>query len=219
MNISHRSALSPSQPHTSPSQIGDPISEAQIWINFKHGSEEAYQYIYTTYFSVLYNYGRQFCSNKEQVKDCIQEVFITLWQSKSELSNTDSIKYYLFKALKRSIARSVKKTQKRHQLLAQVPPFEIIPSIEDQVIASQTESEHQKKIQQAVNSLSPRQREAIFLLFYEDFTYPQIADLLTIEVKTARNLIGKALQVLRKKLTYLVILGMATLTNRLVELA
>ena len=184
MDISRWSTLLSSQSNTPSPLAIDPISEAQIWINFKNGSEEAYHYIYTTYFPVLYNYGRQFCSNKEQVKDSIQEVFITLWQSRKGLSHTDSIKYYLFKSLKRSITHSAKKSLKYYQMLAQVPPFEVIPSVEERIIFSQTESEHQEKLHQAVNSLSPRQREAIFLLFYQDLTYSQIADLLAIDRKS-----------------------------------
>ncbi|WKN45432.1 RNA polymerase sigma factor [Tunicatimonas pelagia] len=207
------SALPFTQPNTESLQTSQTLSDTQIWTNFKQGNEEAYHYIYTTYFPVLYNYGRQFCPNREQVKDCVQEVFITLWQSKKELSDTSSIKYYLFKSLKRSIARSEKKLRKRQQLVAQTPPFEIVSSIEENIISSQRATESKEKIQQAVNALSPRQREVIFLLFYESLTYPQIADLLTIEVKTARNLVGKALQTLRKSITFPFFLGMVVLLD------
>ena len=202
----------PSHNH-SPNSLYSDLSEAQIWINFKNGSEEAYHYIYSTYFSVLFNYGRQFCPNTEQVKDCIQEVFVTLWQSKEQLSNTDSIKYYLFRALKRSIARAMNKEQRQHQLNAQFNPFEQVLSIEEHIILSQVAEERKSMIRKAVNALSDKQREAIFLLFYENLTYPQIADLLSIEVKTARNLVGKALQSLRNQLKFTLYFGFIVLVS------
>lgn len=212
LSFSHASLLDPDS-----EQLGSGISEAQIWINFKNGSEEAYRYIYTNHFSTLFNYGRQFCPNTELVKDCIQEVFVTIWQSKEQLSNTDSIKYYLFRALKRSIAQAMKKAHKRHQLYAQVRPFESLPSIEERMILSQAADEQKSKIRQAVNALSDKQREAIFLLFYENLSYPQIADLLSIEVKTARNLVGKALQSLRKQLKFVFFFGFTVLMDWLLQ--
>ena len=212
MKVSYQPLPSP-EPETSLSQSYHNLSDAQIWTSFRNGSEEAYYYIYNTYFSILYNYGRQFCSNREQVKDCIQDVFVSLWHSKQQLGDTDSIKFYLFKALKRSIAYSVKKSQRQHHLLAQVPSFEVVPSHEDHVIFSQTAAERKEKIKCAVNALSARQREVIFLLFYEEFTYPQIAELLTVEVKTARNLVGKALQSLRQTISFSFFLGLTILIN------
>ena len=101
-------------------------------------------------------------------------------------------------------------------MFPQDPHFEVIPSVEERIIFSQTESEHQEKLHQAVNSLSPRQREAIFLLFYQDLTYSQIADLLAIEVKTARNLVGKAIQTLRKRLTFIFFLGVVAFLDYLI---
>ena len=66
-------------------------SDTQVWANFRKGSEAAYQRIYDTHFDVLYNYGRQFCLSPALVKDCIQDVFVTLWVSRANLSPTDSL--------------------------------------------------------------------------------------------------------------------------------
>ena len=175
-------------------------TDAQVWTDFKNGSKEAYQYIYDTYFDVLYNYGRQFCPGKELVKDCIQDVFVTLWLRRETLSDTNSIKYYLFKALKRSIVHQSQQIHRHQHLVAQIPPFESVLPCEHHLIRSQEADEQKSSVRWAVNELSARQREAIFLMFYEDMSYTQIASLLSIEPKTARNLVGKALQSLRKHL-------------------
>lgn len=181
-------------------QENQKVSEAQQWINFKNGSEAAYRTIYTTYFPVLYNYGRQFCSSKALVKDCIQEIFVTLWLTREKLGPTDSIKYYLFKALKRSIIRARRQEQRQHHLLAQIPPFENVHSVEQCLIRNQEAEEQKRELRRAVNQLTDQQREAVFLIFYEGMSYAQTAELLSVKAKTARNLIGKALRSLRQYL-------------------
>lgn len=177
-----------------------PTTDAELWASFRGGSEEAYQRIYETHFDGLYNYGRQFCLSPALVKDCTQDVFVTLWVSRTKLGPTDAIKYYLFKALKRRIVKCLKKEQRRVELRAQIPPFENVLSTEQRLISSQDSEEQKNRIRQAVNQLSDKQREAIFLLFYEDLSYPQIAELLAVRPKTVRNLIGKALQTMRNYL-------------------
>ncbi len=176
------------------------ISDAELWASFRSGNEEAYQDIYDTHFDVLYNYGRQFCLSPALVKDCIQDVFVTMWVSRASLGATDSIKYYLFKALKRRIVKCLKKEQRRVELRAQIPPFENVLSAEERLISAQESEEQKNRVRRAVNQLSDRQREAIFLLFYEELSYAQIAELLSVQPKTARNLVGKALQAMRTNL-------------------
>lgn len=189
-------------------------SDAQVWANFKNGSEAAYEEIYDTYFKLLYNYGRQFCLSPALVKDCIQDVFVTLWVSRTSLGATDSIKHYLFKALKRRIVKCLKKEQRRGELRVEALPFENVLSAEQCIISSQENEERKNRVRRAVNQLSDRQREAIFLLYYEDLSYTQIAELLSVQPKTARNLVGKALQALRNHLQILIILPLLLLSIR-----
>ena len=191
------------------SNMSEKLSEKQIWLNFRQGSREAYAFMYETYFFQLFNYGRQFCNNKEMVKDCIQELFVELWHRRKNLGETDSIKFYLFKALKRKIIRKVQ----RHPFLTSQNAilekniFEIVLPLENQLIAQQDEQESIQKIRNAVNTLSAQQREVIFLMFYENLSYEQIASILSVKPKTVRNLFGKAIQALKNKLlTFLLLL-------------
>src|SRR5690606_36156630 len=77
--------------------------EAAIWEAFKKGNESAFIYIYETYFDQLFVYGKQFTRDEDIVKDAIQDLFITLRKSRAGLGSTDSIKFYLYKSLKRLI--------------------------------------------------------------------------------------------------------------------
>ncbi len=67
------------------------------------GSRAAYTHIYVTYAPVLYNYGYKIAPDRSLIEDCIQDLFEHLLRSRSNLSPTDSIKFYLFKAMRRQI--------------------------------------------------------------------------------------------------------------------
>ena len=63
------------------------------------------------------------------------------------------------------------------------------------------------RLQKAIESLSERHREIIFLFFYEDLTYEEIREIQDFEnIKSARNLLYKALKSLRKKIEVLLFL-------------
>ncbi|MBV6647383.1 MAG: sigma-70 family RNA polymerase sigma factor [Cyclobacteriaceae bacterium] len=181
------------------------FSEKTVWDNFRNGSNEAYSYMYIKFFPVLYNYGRQFTSDTTLVKDAIQDLFVELWKNKERLSSTDSIKYYLLSSTRRRIFRSIKRLKNLKRGDDQ-EVFGIVMPIEAQIIADQSEKEKVLKVREAVNKLTPQQREVIFLSFYENLSHDQIAKMLSIEVKTVYNLMGKAIHGLRKIIASILVL-------------
>ena len=55
-------------------------------------------------------------------------------------------------------------------------------------------------MQNALDQLTPRQREAIFLKYQEGFSYPEIAEMMTLTQKATYKLVGRGIGVLRKVL-------------------
>ena len=80
-------------------------------------------------------------------------------------------------------------------------------TIEDMMIQDETFESNKMKLQQSLEFLSSRQREAIYLKYYEEMSYEQICDIMDINYQSVRNLISKGIIELRK---YIVILLMIT---------
>ena len=95
---------------------------------------------------------------------------------------------------------------KRYQRNANSEIFGIVMPIEAQIIASQDAKEQVLKIREAVNNLTPKQREVIFLMFYENLSHRQIAEMLSVEIKTVYNLLSKAIHGLKEIIAVLLIL-------------
>jgi RNA polymerase sigma factor (sigma-70 family) len=76
-------------------------------------------------------------------------------------------------------------------------PFEITYSHEDFLIAQQVTEETRLKVIEALNKLTVRQRETIYLRYFEDFDFETIAIIMEMNVQSVRNLLFRGMKVLR----------------------
>ncbi len=177
--------------------------DVSIWKEFKKGNESAFNFIYEQYFAILYNYGCQFTKDRELVKDHIQDLFVDLKIKRSKLGDTTSIKFYLFKSLKRKIIRALGKTKYLiyDKNAYQNYDFEIVLSHESHLIHSQLDVEVKEKLEEIFKKLTKRQKEAILYYYHEGLSYKEIASLMNFSrVEYARMLISRAKARLRKEI-------------------
>lgn len=175
-------------------------SDASAWKAFKEGNESAFIYIYERYFHVLYAYGFRIISDSSVVKDALQDMFISLRERRKYLGDTDDIKFYLFKCLKRRLIKDFSAWQGKKEGLDAIPEeIHFALSYETQLIDQQLTKEKIIKLNAAIAQLSPRQREIIYYSFYEGLSYAQIQEIMGLEnQQTTRNLMYKAIRYLRK---------------------
>lgn len=175
--------------------------EGVIWEAFKEGNESAFIFIYETYFDQLFLYGNQFTRNEDIVKDAIQDLFIELRKSRSRLGRTDSIKFYLYKSLKRLIIKESRQWFNQCEELNSKRNFDFAFSHEQLLIERQLDEEKTAILNTAIQSLSARKREAIYYFYFEGMSYQQIQELMELShVKSARNLLYKAVDLLRQQI-------------------
>ena len=68
------------------------ISDEKLWESCLTGDKEAFKEIYCRFYSLLYNYGSKLVSDKDLVKDCIQDIFIKLIQNYPSIYQTPNVK-------------------------------------------------------------------------------------------------------------------------------
>lgn len=170
-------------------------SEDLIWEQFKSGSQSALTYIYRNYTNLLFNYGFQFSSDKHLIKDCLQDLFMELIRHRDQLSPTSSIKFYLLKSFRNKLIKTIQKNNGQRPSENFLPKalFTISVSAETKMINAQLDADKQRILQDSLNKLPPLQREALVLYFYEGLKYNQIAEMLSIKVKSSRALVYRAI--------------------------
>ena len=144
----------------------------------------------------VYHISRQLYS-----KDAIQDLFIALRKSRSRLGKTDSIKFYLYKSLKRLIIKESGQWFNQCAEINSEKAFDFTFSHERVLIDRQLDEEKAAALNKALQSLAPRQREIIYYFYYEGMSYQQIQELMGMShVRSARNLLYKALDFLRQQI-------------------
>jgi RNA polymerase sigma factor (sigma-70 family) len=173
-------------------------NDIDLWQHFKKGNEEAYSFIYEKYVPILYSYGYRIYPDEDLVKDCLQDLFVTLWSSRGNLANTDSIKYYLFRSLRREIARKLSSATNFTPDPATSVAENVEYPIEDHLIALEISNTQSKELDIALTYLSDRQREAVYLRFYQNIGFEEIAAIMGITHRAVYKLIYRAVDILKK---------------------
>jgi RNA polymerase sigma factor (sigma-70 family) len=177
------------------------MPDTVLWGQFKEGNRQVFSYIYRHYIQALYNYGMKVADDTELVEDCIQELFIYLWKTRENLSDTDSIKFYLFKSLRRRIISTQEETVRLNKKNEGVTTGQEMAefSYEHLLVSRQVEEEQQERLVNSLNALTKRQREAIILKFYDNLSFQEVAEVMSLNIKSTYNLISKAIEVLKEK--------------------
>lgn len=177
-------------------------NDSEIWDMFREGHVGAFRFIYMNYFNLLLSYGCRITKHTELVKDCIQDLFVELKRSNS-LSSTNSIKFYLFRALRWKIYRKIENGNRLFSLEEMESSFEMDyeEPYESVLIRTQTFHIQKEKMKLAIPKLTKRQKEALYYYYEQNFDYRQVADIMKLSnKKSARNIIYRAIGELRKLL-------------------
>lgn len=160
---------------------------------------EKIESIYKRHVDDLYAYGLHLGFNSSTVMDAIHDVFQKLL-SNSALNYKNNTKAYLLKSVRNQLLDEYK----RSQIYALYDPekvdlpFKFEVNVEDVLMDEEYKTFLKAKIQDVLQSLTPRQREIIYLRYTQDYNYPQISEILEITLPACRNLMLKALKHLRK---------------------
>ena len=84
--------------------------ETDLLQRLQQSDEEALASLMEIYYDSLYNYAARFAKNDGLIKDCIQEVFISLWQRRETTGSILSPKYYFLRAIKNKVLKAVTKS-------------------------------------------------------------------------------------------------------------
>ncbi|GAB2578820.1 RNA polymerase sigma factor [Spirosoma areae] len=174
-------------------------TDAALWDDFLEGSKIAYAYLYGKYATTLYNYGYKIAQNRELTEDCLQDLFLNILETRERLGRTDSIKFYLMRALRREIVRKLTSEQRFDHELNHLD-FTIEFHYEPTWLDKQISKEQSTLLLHELNSLPARQKEALFLKYFDNLSYEEIAGVMGIEQTSVYKIVYKAIASLQKRM-------------------
>ncbi|MGV3558668.1 RNA polymerase sigma factor [Larkinella arboricola] len=183
--------------------LSDPASgfqtDAELWRQFKGDDELAFGMLAERYYKRLYGYGSKFSRDGEFIKDCIQDLFLELWDKRHNLSVPDSVKLYLLISLRRKMQRKrseLKWMEDWEELSFESDRVGTFP-IETAIIEDEASQYYIRKLQLLIPKLSRRQQEIIYLRFYENLDNQAIAELMSLSRQGVANLLWRTLRELK----------------------
>lgn len=177
------------------------IQDKDLWERIKRGDNVAVSMLYRRYFQILYSYAFRISKEKELSKDCVHDLFVHLWEEREMLSEVGNVSSYLLAAVKNKIFKAIKQNAKfveedtQHAILT-----EKVFSIEHTIIYQEEDDEKRMQLKIALDELTARQKELIYLQFYEGLSIREIQQRTSLQYQSVKNLTYRALTTLRKAL-------------------
>ena len=175
---------------------------SQMWDAFVKGDDNAFAALYFLHINSLLAYGRKITRDAELLHDCIQEIFLDIYEKREKdpvtINNPGG---YLMVALRNNLYKKIERSRKPnlHELTPiQVEEFIVEYSFQDTLIIREFNQELVDKIRIAIKNLSHGQKEVIYLKFEENLPYADIARIMKITVESARKQVHRAVISLRK---------------------
>jgi len=180
---------------------GNPLQSRDIglWQELVQGNDQALGQLMHIYFKALLNYGFKFVKDEAFVKDCIQDVFIDLWHTRERVAVPAHVKAYLLVALRRKIIRNRRSMRLGADSLSDDYAFSIEFSPEWWTIRDETLAHKTQVVSEMLDALPARQREVIYLKYYQELSRDEISSMLNITPQTVSNLLQMAYGQLRKR--------------------
>ena len=174
-----------------------PADDIKIWNSFKSGSHQSFELIYRNEFNFLVNYGKTITHDEQTIGDCIQELFIELWNRRETIGVTDNIRSYLLVSFRRKLVKNLKES------FADFSDEHITEkefSQEEKLIKDEEQDERHSMLNLSINELTKKQKEIIHLKFFQNLDYEDIAKIMEINYQSCRNLVSGALKKLEENL-------------------
>lgn len=166
------------------------------------GDAEAFEAVFRQWYAPLCGYACRLANgDMDEAEDLVQQAFAKLWEYRSQLQVSWSLKSYLYKTVHNACLNRLRARNVQSKYLdfnaQQLDTMHALPD--------DTTPELQERFQRAMDTLPPQFRHVFELSRFEMLKYREIADQLGISIKTVETQMGKALRVLRLQLAdYLV---------------
>jgi RNA polymerase sigma-70 factor (ECF subfamily) len=180
--------------------------ELKQWEAMRAGDEQSFAWLYDRYFKLLYNYGKKIDTADAALEDGIHDLFVDLWRFRSSLSSTTSVRFYLYRSLRRRLMRNDSRSNffTADGAIIEDALKAATPSSEQELIDEENNNQRIYRLKKLLSDLSPRQYEALVLRYYDEMPFDEIAAILNVNEQSARNLVQRGLLQLRHYAKYVI---------------
>ena len=176
--------------------VGDPGLD--LLARIARGDRGAFETLFREHYAGLVRFAEGLLRSRELAEDTVQEVLLNLWRNRESVRVDDSVKAYLYRAVRNRALNQIRNERVRREAVPEI--LRETRGSAEAGDASVLSSEIEQAVRAAVAELPPRCREVFELSRVRGLKYQEIAETLGISVKTVETQMGRALKSLRERL-------------------
>ena len=187
------------------------ILDQELCDLLKEGNEKAFAEIFRRYQVPLFDFAYKRIRDKDEAKDIVQEIFVKLWNNRTEIQIKTSLRSYLYRCVLNGVlnvlSRQVIREEHVHSLQ------QLIEEHTQEADYHIREADMERLINAEIAALPSKMREVFELRKKEYLSNREIAGKLGISEQTVETHMKRALRVLRMRLGVNVLLIAVFLVN------
>ncbi|MFB6454209.1 RNA polymerase sigma factor [Chitinophaga sp. Hz27] len=171
------------------------MHENELWLSCKAGELRGLEGLYSQFYNPLANYGGKFTSDNSCIDESIQDLFRRLWQNRQQMTYAVSVKELLYSSFRKILLGNLEYNSSRnpHSLSGEhIPFFLALP--EHPLIPKSRMIDLSSRLDALLQSFSNRQREAMYLKYYEGIPQERVGDIMNMHSGGTYSLLRTALE-------------------------
>jgi len=171
-----------------------------VWNRFRSGDRYAFSEIYEEFADVLFAYGSKITTDRELLKDCIQDLFYNLYRYNIQLQNPENLEFYLFRSLKNDIIRKIRNNFHEASLTDEgMFQFDLKFQAEQDIHDVESNELRVEALRKILQTIDPQKREILFLKFSTGLNYSEIGEIVGMNPDAVKKQVYRTLDSLRDK--------------------
>lgn len=174
-----------------------PVPDAVLVRRIRAGDERALEEVFRAHYTGMASFVQRYVFAPDIAEELVQDIFVKLWSRREQLSEIESFKTYLYRAVRNQALNWLRRRKLERRWEEEQDPEPAALVATDDIA---TQGEVAAAVKAAIGRLPPRCREIFLLSRDGGLTYNDIARTLDISVKTVETQMGRALKSLRNSL-------------------
>ncbi|HEX6535953.1 MAG TPA: RNA polymerase sigma-70 factor [Gemmatimonadaceae bacterium] len=195
-----------------PGRAADPtakviVDDRTLLAQMRAGEGNAITLLFERYYDALCTFAATYVASDAEAEEVVEDVFHRVWETREQLEIRDSVKAYLYAAVRNHALNRVRRGRAERRWLDDASRSEHAPGMGEGIPGADEALQHaelMREVTAAIDNLPPRCRQVFLLHRQHALTYIEIGAALEISPRTVENLIARALRHLRKGLAHLV---------------
>lgn len=190
-----------------------PNGDTANWLlRLEQGDEKAFEWVFSRYYSVLCVYAETFSVDSQTAADVVEDMLLSLWQSKSSFNSEDHLKAFLYRSIHNACLNALRRD--RRAAVRQFNYLDEQEAFQEDYLNEIVRAEAMMQLYRAIDGLPTQAARIIRMTYLEGRSNQETADLLGLSINTVKAQKQRGLAILRERLpneSYLLLIGYAAM--------